>query len=109
MAFHQFGLMERPPQKGERFEQYEPERYGCIAVSDELIDGLDEAFGRIAAFSHTINQPCHGLVKAGITLIPPKSAGRMAEAIGQKKEYSSLRDLLVQAERTRKWTIHFGI
>ena len=109
MAFHQFGLMERPPQKGERFDRYEPERYGCIAVSDELIDGLNEAFGDIAAFSHTIDQPCHGLVEAGITLIPPGSAGRMAKELGQNKAYSSLRDLLVQAERTRKWTIHFGI
>lgn len=109
IAFHQFGLMERPPRLGERFDRYEPERYGCVAVADDLIDGVTEAFGGITAFRHTIDRPCSGLEEAGITLIPPKSAYRLAEALGPNEALSSFRDLLIQAERTQKWIIHFGI
>lgn len=40
MAKHEFGIMERAPSPGERYDTYEPERYGCISVLDEDLEGL---------------------------------------------------------------------
>lgn len=109
MARHQFGLMDCAPQPGERFDQYEPERYGCIGVKDELIDEILLPLRSVRTFWHTPDWSAHGLDEAGITLIPPESAGRMAEVIRGRAELRELSDLMVMAKRMEKWIIHFGI
>ena len=68
MAKHEFGIMERAPSPGERYDTYEPERYGCISVPDEDLEGLFADL-RINVYWHTLDRPEKGLAYCGITLI----------------------------------------
>ena len=56
MAKHEFGIMERAPSPGERYDTYEPERYGCISVPDEDLEGLFADL-RINVYWHTLDRP----------------------------------------------------
>ena len=46
MAVHAFGILPRSPVPGERYDTYEPERYGCVAVDDQWVEPLAESCGR---------------------------------------------------------------
>ena len=109
MAVHQFARILRPPQTGERFDEARPQEYECIEVKDDLMDEILLALGEIPAFRQTTDWPAHGLDEAGITLIPPQSAGRMAEIIGSRAEFIGLCVLCSEACQTQTWLIHFGI
>ena len=39
MDCHEFGVMERAPRPGERYDCYEPEKYGCVRVDGALAKG----------------------------------------------------------------------
>ena len=109
MAVHHFGLMTRAPEQGERFDRFEPERFGSISVRDELLDGLIKSFSAVKTYWHCTDAPGSGLNEAGVTLIPPSSAGRMASMIGRREALMELGKLFNEADRTQKWLIHFGI
>lgn len=32
MAKHEFGLMDNTPQRGKRYDEYEPQKYNCISA-----------------------------------------------------------------------------
>ncbi len=42
MAKHEFGMMPQAPEHGVCYDEYEPERYHCIAVDDDIIETLLE-------------------------------------------------------------------
>lgn len=109
MAVHQFGIMDRPPQTGEVFDRYEPEKYRCIAVGEEAYDQLSRRIGRRLTFWNGLRLAGCGLNDAGITLIAPGTAGDLAEKIRGDSALSPLRTLLFYAYCMQKWVIHFGI
>ena len=109
MAVHQFGLLPCAPRPGDRFDRYEPEKYQCIAVRDDWLDDLLISFKRIRTYWHSPDLPSAGLDEAGITLIPPHSAGQMVALIGEAEEMTGLKRLLSEAEHMQSWMIHFGI
>ncbi|MGN1443515.1 MAG: hypothetical protein ACI4XE_06670, partial [Acutalibacteraceae bacterium] len=73
MAKHQFGIMKQNPKPGVRYDEYEPGKYGCIAVEDEIIEKFSEEICSLDMFWHTVDMPAKGLAYCGITLIPPES------------------------------------
>ena len=109
MAGHQFGIMERRPAPGERYDTYEPEKIRLIRVDDRWIEPLMPALGAVPCFCHTLDIPCPGLVYAGITLIPPTSMERMLEILGDTPAFEELRALLLRAKREGKFVIHYGL
>lgn len=108
MARHEFGIMETEPQSGKRYDEYEPEKYGCISVDDEYIEGLDNLCV-FDSYCHTVDIPMKGLAYCGITLIPPTSVKAFLQVISERKEFSALRKLLLEAESRNKFVIHFGL
>ncbi|MDD6031893.1 MAG: hypothetical protein PUC47_00175 [Oscillospiraceae bacterium] len=110
MARHYFGLLPHPP-GSERYDTFEPERYGCIAVDDEYIELLLPEFDDIPCFWHTLQVPGNNLAYCGITLIPPESAPRFAEVFRRHdvSRYQALLSLLEQAAQEGKYIIHYGI
>ncbi len=56
MAKHEFGIMQDAPQKGVRYDEYEPWKYNCISVNDDhledIVANFDQRELRIAA-SHS--------------------------------------------------------
>ncbi|MDD6527566.1 MAG: hypothetical protein PUF31_07185 [Oscillospiraceae bacterium] len=109
MPKHQFGIMRQNPKAGKRYDQYEPERYGCLAVEDEIIEIFSEKIGSLDMFWHTVDKPAKGLAYCGVTLIPPESAQSMIAVADGKPELSELCELLRQAQSQNKFIIHFGI
>ena len=109
MSAHEFGIMERTPLSGERYDAYEPEKYGCIQVDDALVEKLDWDLQSVDCFWHTVDKVGKGLAYCGITLIPPASLRSIIAVLDEKRELAALKRLLEQAEREDKFVIHFGI
>ena len=42
MAKHEFGIMQLAPKKGERYDEYEPQKYNCISVDDIYVEKIDK-------------------------------------------------------------------
>ena len=109
MLCHEFGIMDRLPQPGERFDQYEPEKYRCIRVADDDLQPVLDAFRLGKAYWHTLDRPEFGLAYSGVTLIPPESAAVFLEVVLERRKLSALAALLSEAARERRFIIHFGI
>ena len=109
MAKHEFGIMPCAPKVQERYDTYEPEKYGCIAVDDDLIETLAQEWSGIDTYWHTVDRPAKGLAYCGITLIPPESSRDMIMIKREKEEFQPLRELLQQAAAENRFVIHFGL
>lgn len=107
MAYHYFGIMETPPQQGERYDSFEPNAYHCEAVDDCYIEGILEALQQMDCYAHTLDCPVKGLVYCGITLIPPASIPILSQALTDAP--IELQYLLHKAQKEHKFVIHFGI
>ena len=97
------------PKPGQIFEEYEPEKYDCIAVDDECIQAVIERVKSLKCYWHSLDRPEAGLAYHGITLIPPESVGEMIEAVKDEPGMERLTEMLVVAKRERKFVIHFGV
>lgn len=109
MLKHEFGLMMIDPESGQRFEEYEPEKYDCIAVDDECVQAVAERVKSIKCYWHGLDRPEVGLAYYGITLISPESVGEMIEAVKDVSGMERLTEMMVVAKRERKFVIHFGV
>ena len=109
MVKHEFGIMQKMPILGKRYDEYEPDKYNCIAVHDDYIEVLLEQLSNIDFYWHTLDVPGKGLAYFGITLMPPTSLIQFIDVIDRKKELVELKQLLMQAQNENKYVIHFGI
>ncbi len=109
MAKHAFGILEKAPISGKRYDEYESEKYNCISVDDNYIEDIQKQLLIFDSFSHTVDIPMKGLNYAGITLIPPTSVDAFLTVIGSGSEYSELRKLLIDAKQRNKYVIHYGL
>lgn len=111
MPRHEFGIMREPPGEQVRFDQYEPEKYGCITIDDAYIEPILAQLEALPTFYHTRDVPGKGVAYCGITLIPPGSLAGF-RAILQAQDngaYNPLAELLQQAQDEGRYVIHFGI
>lgn len=109
MAQHEFGIMEQAPARGERYDAYEPWKYRCIAVDDDLIEPLLPRLASVKFFWHSVDMPGKGLAYCGVTLIPPESIDGMIQAMDGAPQLRALEELLSAARNKNKYVIHFGI
>lgn len=109
MPKHQFGIMQKTPQPGKRYDTYEPGKYHCISVDDEFIEAKLSGFADIACFAHTVDEPIKGLAYCGITLIPPEALPRLADILCDAEGLEALVDMMKDAHNQNKFVIHFGI
>ena len=109
MAKHEFGIMQKDPQNGQRFDDYEPDKYDCITVDDELVEVIYGACVSFDSFCHTVDIPMSGLNYCGVTLIPPRSLDRFISVVSMYKELEDLKNLLTNARNNNRFIIHFGI
>lgn len=109
MAKHEFGIMQEPPQKGQRYDEYDPQSYNCISVNDDYLEDIVMKFNGIDFYWHTLDVPAKGIAYAGITLIPPASIPALITVIENIYGLSELKVLLQNAYHVNKWVIHFGL
>ena len=110
MAKHEFGIIDAISDDMHIYEQYTPEKYHCIAVSDTLLDPFLPLMDGIPTFFHNTSQPGFGLDAAGITLIPPSSAPQFAALLqGHCPELDATAAVFRKAFETRRFVIHYGL
>lgn len=109
MAEHEFGIMDSPPEKGKRYDTYEPDKYNCILTDDIYLEDIITGFNHIDFYYHTTDIAGKGLNCCGITLIPPSSLPAFSEVIRDKQGLADLCALTGKALSENKWIIHFGI
>ena len=94
------------PQPWKRYDAYEPQKYGCITVHDDLVEIFEPKLVEMPCYWHTLDRPEAGLAYCGITLIPPDSLAVFAKAVG---EIEPLQELIRKAAAEKKFIIHFGL
>ncbi len=109
MASIEFGIMDIAPIQGQWYNDYEPERFHCITVSDEVLDAVLPSLEALPCYWHALDRPALGLAYCGVTLIPPSSLPQMADVTAGVPALSLLTDLLHQALLEEKYIIHFGL
>ena len=111
MAKHEFGIMQNKPNNQERFDEYNPDKYNCIAIDDDFIEPILIDLKSINTYWHTLQVSGEGLAYCGITLVPPDSMDILISILSSQNilEYESLIDLANQAKEENKYIIHFGI
>ena len=109
MAKHEFGIMQAAPQKGQRYDVYDPQKYNCITVDDNYLEDIAASLNDIHFYWHSIDVPGKGIAYCGITLIPPASMQAFISVIDNLPELSELKALMQKAYGENKWMIHFGL
>ena len=109
MAKHEFGIMQNAPEKGRRYDEYEPQKYNCISVDDDYLEAVVSKLDDIDFYWHTTDIKGKGLAYCGVTLIPPKLIQAFANVINSIPELADLQTLCVHALKQNKWIIHFGL
>ncbi len=109
MADHKFGIMQTAPNKGKRYDDYEPQKYNCISVNDDYLEDIAASLSDIDFYRHTLDISGKGIAYCGITLIPPTSIPEIISVIDSIFELTELKELLNKAYIEDKWVIHFGI
>lgn len=109
MAKHEFGIMQAPPVKGQRYDEYEPVKYNCISVPDDVIVSLQEPLSDITFFWHTVDIQGKGLAYYGVTLLSPSMIEKLLQVIKDIPAVAALTELLKKALSENKYVIHFGI
>lgn len=109
MAKHEFGMMQNAPEKGRRYDEYEPQKYNCISVDDDYLEDIVSEFNDIDFYWHTLDVKGKGIAYCGVTLIPPESIQAFVDVITPISELAALQTLCIHALKENKWIIHFGL
>ena len=109
MAKHEFGIMQNAPHNGERYDEYEPQKYNCISVDDDLLETVNAKFNDINFYWHTLDVKGKGLAYCGVTLIPPCSIKAFIDIIKDIPDMSELKEFAEKSVEESKWMIHFGL
>jgi len=111
---NEFGIIEQF-EKDKDYSKYEPEKYHCIAVDDDIVNNLIKPLSIMKSYWHSFSHPEFGLDHWGITLIPPESLDLFFEVILKSKDFkmseelSVLASLIIKAKQDNKFIIHYGI
>ena len=81
VATHEFGIMQNAPKQGERYDEYESQKYNCIYVSDDYLEDIVGNLSHIDFYWHSLDVKGKGIAYCGITLIPPCSLNAFIEVI----------------------------
>jgi hypothetical protein len=115
MAKHEFGIMDSFDENI-WYNVYEPEKYDCISVSDDIIEMLLDQyhteFMEIKTYFQIATQKGVGLDYCGVTIIPPESLNRFRDVVikansrFKSKELQYLIDKITEGIVKNKHVIH---
>ncbi|MGL5352694.1 MAG: hypothetical protein ACRDA5_05145 [Clostridium sp.] len=97
---------------------YEPKKYKCIYISDDIVNVLFEEFKLMKTYFHNLNREELGLDHHGVTIIPPESLAQFQDIIMKTKDFKNTEELveltefsilILKAIREKKHIIHYGI
>lgn len=118
LAKHEFGIIDAF-EENKWYSEYEPEKYNCVSVSDDLIEELitkyNEELMTIKTYFQVTTQPGVGLDYCGVTLIPPESLKQFRDVIIKANSHYQSQELKLLIEKVsdaiikNKYLIHYGI
>ncbi|MGG0788639.1 short-chain dehydrogenase [Peribacillus simplex] len=114
MPVHDFGIIDNI-ENLKRNIAYEPQKYKCISVDEEIINHLNEHLSIMRTYFHSLERTEIGLAYWGITIIPPDSLSMFYDVITSSTMYKKSAELnelaskIFQAKEENKYMIHFGI
>jgi len=108
---HEFGILDEIGRRKD-YNEYEPHKYNCIPVDDDLINPLLPRLSKMKTYFHSLDRPAYGLAYCGITIIPPESLPLFYDAVTSSAsagELQKLASIILQAREQNKHLIHYGI
>ncbi|CAM4056842.1 short-chain dehydrogenase [Cohnella lubricantis] len=111
---HEFGILDEF-NKQKEYIDYEPQKYNCISVDDDIINSLNPNLSIMKTYFHSFTRPEYGLAYWGITIIPPESLSVFYDIVTSSKHFkksSELHELaskIIRAKEESKYMIHYGI
>lgn len=114
MPVHEFGIIDNINPNQNEFN-YEPSKYNCISVDEEVIDTLSEHLPKVRTYFHSLKRSEFGLANTGITIIPPESLSLFCDIVisstlyKDSVELNRLYEMIVIANQQKKYMIHFGL
>ncbi len=114
MPKHEFGIIDKLNNEKE-YNIYEPEKYSCISIDDEIIYDLVDEFEKLNTYFHKIENKNFGLAYFGVTILPPSSLILFLDIIKKNEnkfeedQYQLFVNLIQSAINNKKHMIHFGI
>ncbi len=102
MAKHDFGIIDFF-EGNKWYSEYEPEKYNCISVDDDVLEELiikyNEELMAIKTYFQVTTQPGNGLDYCGVTLIPPESLKQFREVVIKANNYYQSQELQLLIEK----------
>lgn len=114
MSEHEFGIIDNIATVKSDIE-YEPHKYNCISVDEEIIYHLKEHLTILKTYFHSLNRPEFGLAYWGITIIPPESVSLFYDLVTssllfkKSPELIELAAKILQAKEEKKYMVHYGV
>lgn len=109
MAKYELGIMENPPEKGRRYDKYNPWDYPRLEViEDDVLDPVLLKF-KAVVYWHTLDIKADVVAMTGINLIPPESLPTLICLVKSNPELIRLEKLLETAVKENKFVILFGL
>lgn len=111
---HEFGVLELQNRQLS-YDTYAPERYDCVSVDGEWVDGFIDKLKHMRTYSHSYNRPGYGLEECGVTLIPHESLALFYQVVkatmytNESEQLNQLVAKITQAQVEKKDIIHFGL
>lgn len=111
----EFGIIDNFDKNKDYSSEYEPQKYNCIAIDDDIIDDWWDELVLIKTYFHNYNRPEYALARWGVTLIPPESLDAFYNIIANdsrfrdSKELENLIALIRKAISENKYVIHYGV
>ncbi len=109
MATHEFRIMPAAPLPGKRYDKYEPEKYNCVRIDDELIADIITELESVDYFWHALSFIGMSFSYWGATLIHPSCLSAFIARIENDPNLKDLKDMMEKALAENKWMIHFGL
>lgn len=110
----EFGILESV-EYGRDYNDYEPEKYGCVAISDSYLDGWWARLAQMQTYFHNTNRPATALARYGVTLLAPQALPQLLAIVEQEAQCTADPQLTLLADKIReaiarqKFMIHFGV
>lgn len=111
---HEFGIIDNHKDLS-IYIDYEPKKFNCISVGDNVVSGLMEQLLIMKTYFQTFNRPAYGLAYHGTTIIPPESLSLFYDIVVYSNYFKKSADLqeltliIIRAIEEEKYMIHFGI
>ncbi|MBU5675559.1 hypothetical protein KQI88_03930 [Alkaliphilus sp. MSJ-5] len=111
----QFGIIDKFEKNKDYSSDYEPRKYNCVAIDDDILNDWWEELTFMKTYFHCYSRPNFALARYGVTIIPPESLETFYNIVSKdirsklSEELINLMVLLRTAISLNKYVIHYGV